>query len=61
MNRLCNSKATGLNKTLFILGKANSHVCAHCNLTESQEHEVMHFVTIMKKGTSDYNGIFQGK
>ena len=35
---------TGLNKTLFILGKANSQVCAHCNITENAKRVIMHCV-----------------
>ena len=33
---------TGLNKTLFIMGKSNSDKCAECNSIENTEHVLMH-------------------
>ena len=33
---------TGLNKTLFIIGKSNSDKCAECNSIENTEHVLMH-------------------
>ena len=32
---------TGLNKTLFVIGKSNTDKCAECNLVENAEHVLM--------------------